>query len=80
MSHNRPGPRFIDIQVTATHTEENRLARRLFQLENRVDELEHRVEEMEAKLDFLMFLEGLSDNSDDEDDGISFCTCDEDED
>ena len=78
MSHNnQSGPRFIDMNTQNSHSAQNRLARRLFQLEQRVSELEEYVDEMAATLDMLMAFEASEHT---QPVSIYFCTCDEDED
>ena len=67
---------FKNTAARPLHAEENRLAKRLFQLERRVDELEDRVQEMSEMLAILI---GVDDFGEDGESGICFCTCDEDD-
>ena len=76
MAHKQQDPRLKNIPARPIHAEENRLAKRLFQLERRVDELENKVQEMNEMLAVLI---GVDDFGEDGENGICFCTCDEDD-
>lgn len=64
-------------QDRAVHTTDNRLARRLFELENRVSALEDKVNETTILIEMLF---GIDQHEPGSEFSIRFCTCDLDDD
>jgi hypothetical protein len=78
MSYKQSRIQFNEKVNGPVHTEENRLARRLFQLENRMQELVSRVEEMNEMLHMLIAIDAF-----DVREGefpMGFCMCDAEDD
>jgi hypothetical protein len=74
MTHNEQNDRLSTLRVQAIHTEENRLTKRLFQLERRVSEIEARVLDISEVLDVLL---GVKEIEEEHEVSLCFCTCDE---
>ncbi len=74
MSYKQTRIQFTETANGPVHTEENRLARRLFQLENRMVELENRVEEMSEMLHMLIAIDAFDGREGEF--PMGFCMCD----
>jgi hypothetical protein len=77
MSYKQTKINFTDSTSAPVHSEENRLARRLFHLENRVHALESRVDEMAEMLQMIIMTDAFRDEGEL---SIGFCSCSGDED
>lgn len=74
--HKQPHSHFTDLPVRPLHSTDNRLARRLFQLEERVGVLEEQVQDMTSLIETLF---GFDSIETEHEFGISFCRCDDDD-
>jgi hypothetical protein len=78
MSYKQTKINFTETSSAPMHGEENRLARRLFQLESRVLELENRVNEMDEMLHMLISVDAFG--AHETEFPLGFCFCDEEDD
>jgi hypothetical protein len=76
MSHKQENPSLFDNAARPVHAEDNRLAKRLFQLEQRVCELESRLDEMSEMIHVLFGIGNLEQANEI---SVCFCSCEEDE-
>jgi hypothetical protein len=77
MQRKQQNQEIIDFRAFPVHAEDNRLAKRLFQLEGRITALENRVEEMNEMLQMLIVVDAFQEREGDL--TVSFCDCDEDD-
>lgn len=78
MSYKQAKISFVEASAVPVHAEENRLAKRLFQLENRVTQLENRVEEMGEMLQMLIMMDSFGSRN--AEFSVGFCSCEADQD
>jgi len=79
MSYKQTKIDFSETSSTPIHAEDNRLAKRLFQLESRVLELENRVNEMDEMLHMLIAIDAFEVRETEFPKGFCFCNEEDDD-